>query len=179
MQILNTRQQANRIIDHLEANPHITPIFDLDCVLLDASHRITLKPDGSLDLEHYRANTTRPNVMRDQNLPLMRVVHYLNAIGRDYHVATARVLCEHSQALLQARQIKPVVTISRNGEDDRRKDWDLKTTGIAEHFTPEQYGGLMLLDDCKGNISAFRKLGIMAIEVDYNNTPKQWLQELL
>lgn len=178
--VLNTTHSAARIIDHLDNNPHIIPVFDLDCVLLDASHRITLNGDGSLDLEKYRADSTIENIMQDKNLPLMSVVHALNYQKRPYHVATARVLCEGSQQLLKVRGVNPQKVISRNGEDDRRKDWDLKVAGIQDNFKPEQFKDILLIDDCTGNCDAFiNALGAMAINVDYNNTPKPWLQELL
>ena len=178
--MLNTLQSAKRISDHILANPKILPVLDLDAVLLDAGHRITLNPDGSLDLNTYRKESTYDNIMRDKCLPLMGVVRALNAANRPYYVATARVLCEGSQALLQQRNITPVLAISRQGEKDHRKDWDLKVCGIQEHFSPDQFRKILLIDDCVSNCDAFiNALGAWAINIDYNNTPKKWLQDLL
>lgn len=177
--ILNTNQSANAVIRHIMSNPKIIPLFDLDGVLLNAEHRIKLHPDGSLDLDQYRKDSTLANIMQDKNLPLMAVIHHLNEYSRPYHVATARVLCEGSQALLKHRSILPVKAISR-GVDDSRKDWDLKVAGVQEQFKPEQFKHIMLIDDCPSNCDAFiNALGAWAINVDINNTPKQWLQDLL
>lgn len=45
-------------------------IFDLDHTLIDSSHRQLTRPDGSLDLAHWRENCTYEMVMRDRLLPL-------------------------------------------------------------------------------------------------------------
>lgn len=181
--ILNCQPHAQRVIGHIMANPKIIPVFDLDGVLLDASHRIKLHKDGSLDLDQYRADSTLENILRDKNLPLMEVIHTLNMIGRPYHVATARVLCEGSKTLLKQRHIKPVKTISRQGETDHRKDWRLKLDGVHEQFDPSEFKRIMLLDDCPDNCDAFiNALGAWAINIDIKNSPKEsdkWLQDLL
>lgn len=177
--VLNTNHTAKRLLAHLLENPQIIPVWDLDGVLLDASHRIDLRPDGSLDLDKYRANTTHDNVMKDRNLPLMSVIHALNELERPYYVATARVLCQHSQALLRQRAIRPVAAISR-GETDYRKDWDLKVAGIHNTFSINQFKDILLIDDCPSNCDSFiNALGANAINIDYPNSPKPWLQALL
>lgn len=177
--ILNTSHHASELLKHLQANKHVIPVFDLDGVLLDASHRITLNPDGSLDLDKYRQDTTAANVMMDKNLPLMAVIHALNEVGRDYHVATARVLCTHSQRLLKSRCIFPNKIISR-GENDTRKDWLLKITGIQAEFSQRYFKDILLIDDCPDNCDAFiNALGAWAVNVDINNSPRTWLQQLL
>lgn len=177
--LLNTHMSAQALITHIMAHPKVLPVFDLDGVLLNAEHRINLHPDGSLDLDQYRKDSTLANIMQDKNLPLMAVIHHLNEFKRPYHVATARVLCEGSQALLKQRGILPVGAISR-GVTDYRKDWDLKVSGVQAMFEPEQFKRIMLIDDCPSNCDAFiNALGAWAINIDINNTPKRWLQELL
>src|SRR5690606_34930757 len=120
-QIQNTAEKAAHLAQALLADSSIIPVFDLDGVLLDASHRIKLHADGSLDLDHYRANTTASLVAQDKSLPLLAVVHALNQAGRPYYVATARVLCEHTQALLRDRAITPAFAFGRMGDTDRRR----------------------------------------------------------
>ena len=178
----NTADQANLIIKHLEQNPNVIPVWDLDGVLLNASHRIKLHADGSLDLDQYRLDSTRDNVLKDRCLPLMGVISHLNTIGRVYHVATARVLCAYSKELLEQRSIKPAKIISRQGEGDSRKDWILKVQGVQEQFDPKDFNKIMLIDDCPSNCDAFvNALGAWAINVktDYNSLNNKWLQQLL
>lgn len=179
LKVLNTIQTANALTAHILSNPKIIPVFDLDGVLLDASHRISLNQDGSLNLDKYRQDSTLNNILQDKNLPLMATIHALNEAGRAYHVATARVLCKGSKTLLKQRGINPAIAISR-GETDSRKDWDLKVRGVQDAFKPEQFKKIMLIDDCPSNCDAFvNALGAWAINVDIANTPKKWLQELL
>ena len=48
-------------------------IFDLDHTVIDSSHRQATLPDGSLDLDHWRENSTAGMIRRDKLLPLAKV----------------------------------------------------------------------------------------------------------
>lgn len=161
----NNKQTANFLIDILAVGREKTVVFDLDGVLLNAGHRIKLNKDGSMDLDQYRVDSTRDNVLKDKNLPLIELVTALNDLGVDYHVATARVLCAASQELLRQRNINPVKTLSRDGEPDRRKDWRLKADKLIESFSPDQLAGMVLIDDCLQNCNMALSLGMMALHV--------------
>jgi len=45
-------------------------IFDLDHTVVDSSHRQATRPDGSLDLDHWREHSTAKLIERDTLLPL-------------------------------------------------------------------------------------------------------------
>jgi beta-phosphoglucomutase-like phosphatase (HAD superfamily) len=185
--IRNEQTAAQAIINTLREDPSLTIVFDLDGVLLDASHRIKLYTQmdvyqevikrcgapvtendiGALDLNHYRDNSTPEQVAQDKPLPLIDVIHWLNANDRVYHVATARVACVNTKRLLRANQIKPQCLMARDGEHDHRRDHHLKTTKLQSRFSVAQLKKLVLLDDCLGNIKAARKLQMGAIKVDY------------
>ena len=45
-------------------------IFDLDHTVIDSSHRQATRPDGSLDLDHWRENSTPAMIEADSLLPL-------------------------------------------------------------------------------------------------------------
>ena len=45
-------------------------IFDLDHTVVDSSHRQATRPDGSLDLDHWREHSTPAMIERDTLLPL-------------------------------------------------------------------------------------------------------------
>ena len=52
-------------------------IFDLDHTVIDSSHRQATRPDGSLDLEHWKANSTRQLIAVSYThltLPTKRIV---------------------------------------------------------------------------------------------------------
>lgn len=165
MKIENTTKAASLLIYKLASDPKLTPIFDLDGVLLDASHRCKFKPCGALDLDDYRKNTTAEKVSQDRDLPLLAVVHWLNQAGRLYHVATARVPCQHTRARLKASQINPLILMGRDGEQDRRGDAILKAEKIAANFKPWELGDLVLIDDLESNCEAARSLGLGSVHV--------------
>lgn len=173
----NTVENA-RLLFNMIKREKITPVFDLDEVLFCAKHRQALfsqehvdaglcKQDqiGQLDLVHYRDNTTAEAVALDQNLELIKCVHMLNDANICYHVATARVACEHTRALLQARGVRPQLIISRDSDQDHRKDHDLKVQGIEKHFPKCTRSKLMIIDDNLANCNALAAIGLMAIRV--------------
>jgi hypothetical protein len=162
----NTDQAAKELASAIINDPTVIPVWDLDGVLLSADQRIKLRPDGSLDLDHYRANTTRDQVMQDRSLPLLAVVHELNRVGRPYYVATARVLCENTRALLLDRQILPALALGRDGDSDTRKDADLKRQKLEAVFPVNYLKRLLLIDDHRPNCEAVAMLGGKAINVE-------------
>lgn len=164
--IIENNSHAASLLKHwLAMRPEIVPVFDLDGVILDATHRIDLLPCGALDLAKYRENTTAEKVAQDKDLPLVQVVHWLNTVGRPYHVATARVICEHTQARLQASAIRPVLAMGRNGHDDRRGDALLKVSHFLEKLPPEQLGRHCLIDDLESNTIAAQNIGMLSVRV--------------
>lgn len=174
----NTTSNAHILANYLKYTD-VTPVFDLDGVILSASHRIKIfTPQdhkngicsrdqiGALDLDHYRSNTTPELVAQDRNLPLHNVIVALNEAKRPYHVATARVLCKHNRKLLRNRSINPSVLISRNGDSDNRKDHQLKAQELVKHFPIDsERGKLVLIDDCLANCKAAIAIGMQAIYI--------------
>lgn len=171
MKINNGNASASLLIKMLSERPSLIPVWDLDGVLVDASHRIRLKPCGALDLDHYRQNTTAEQVALDQSLPLLRVVHWLNEQQRPYYVATARVACEHTRNMLNSKQIKPLGIMARLGHEDRRGDAVLKADHFMAGFTPEQRASLILIDDLPSNCEGARACGMLSVQVvtDYGS----------
>lgn len=164
--IIDNNLQAASVLKHWFAQrPDLVPVFDLDGVILDAGHRIDLLPCGTLDLDKYRANTTAENVALDRDLPLISVVHWLNAANRPYHVATARVLCEHTRARLAASHIRPVMAMGRNGHTDHRGDALLKVSHFEALIPPDQLARHVLIDDLVSNCIAAERLGMLSVNV--------------
>lgn len=103
-------------------------IFDLDHTLIDSSHRQLTRPDGTLDLDHWRENCTREKIMLDQLLPLGRqVAHYLRHLppGRTNIACTARVMGSADYDYLTAHHLRFDAILSRP-EGCTLNDADLK-----------------------------------------------------
>lgn len=166
----NNRYGVAMLIRKLQRQPEIVPVFDLDGVLLDASHRIKLLPCGALDLPQYIRDTTAENVALDRDLPMLDLVRYLNNEGRPYYVATARVACEHTLARLAASQIRPIGIGARLGQQDRRSDAVLKADYFEAAFTARERERMILLDDLASNCLAAIGCGMTAHQIvtEYN-----------
>ena len=175
MKMSNTSLNARWLVAHI-IQSGVMPIWDIDHVLLNADHRIKLFDQndvdnglvnadqiGALDLDHYRANTVADQVQMDKNLPMLEAVHMLNRNNIQYLVSTARVICEHTRALLADREIKPALLMARHGDTDSRRDHVLKVDNIRSHYS--DFSNLLLIDDNLGNCQAFRNLGANATQV--------------
>ncbi len=148
----------------------LTPVFDLDGVLLDASHRQACNPDGTLNLEQYIKDAYYENVMDDKSLPLIGLVGALNNLGMEYHIATARPLCQGTKDKLKRYDVNYSKAIHRGGRDsgDNRRDSVLKVEGLKEQFTPEQHKTMMLIDDNLVNLNAVSQLGLATAYIPWN-----------
>ena len=67
-------------------------IFDLDHTVIDSSHRQATRPDGSLDLDHWRENSTPAMIEADSLLPLANEWRKAHRKGASIVVCTARVM---------------------------------------------------------------------------------------
>jgi len=166
LKINNTRTQALSLARSIMSSG-VTPVIDLDGVLLDATHRQNCNPDGSLNLTAYRKNSTPEKIARDKPLPLLAMVHEFNANGYKYHVATARVLCESTAKLLAVNKVNPMVAMGRNGENDNRKDYILKTDHLVSKFDQRQRENMILIDDNLANCKAVIECGLKAVHVNF------------
>lgn len=100
-------------------------IFDLDHTLLDSSHRAATRADGSLDLDHWRENSTRELILRDRALPLLP--HARRLIGKHAEViaCTARVMSAADYECLRSHGLHFDDVLSRP-EGDNTSDHLLK-----------------------------------------------------
>ena len=71
-------------------------IFDLDDTVIDSSHRATLKADSlQLDLDAWRRDSTRENIMKDSLLPLANFMRECIATPHAFvWVCTARNMAQ-------------------------------------------------------------------------------------
>ena len=88
-------------------------IFDLDHTIIDSSHRQLTMADGSLDLQHWRANNTREKILADSLLPLADHWRSLKAKGTEIVICTARVMGEHDLEFLAKNGLEYDALLSR------------------------------------------------------------------
>lgn len=162
----NSIKAAYELVDMI-VEQGITPVFDMDGVFIDATHRQICKPDGSLDLEKYREMSTAEHISKDKELPLIAALHILGDLGIEYHICTARVLCDNTRAWLKARHVKAGVYMGRDGLNDNRRDYQLKAQKLSELFTAEQRKTMMLIDDNLNNCKAALEIGLQAVNVPF------------
>ena len=166
--IQNTRAAALQLTDAILLDQSIIPIFDLDGVVIDATHRQAIHPDGSLNLEMYRKLSTAANIAKDQVMPLAEVPQFLTDAGRSFFVCTARVMCKNSEKWLRKNGIKPTAVFSREGENDRRKDFELKEYHLTRAFSSLELSRSFLVDDNLANCQMAQRLNMKAIHVPFH-----------
>ena len=164
--LTNTTKSAYELVNMI-VEKNIVPVFDMDGVFIDATHRQICNPDGSLNLAKYREMSTAEHISKDKELPLILALQILNDLGVEYHICTARVLCENTRNWLDQRGIKAGVYMGRDGENDSRRDYQLKAQKLSSLFTAEQRANMMLIDDNVNNCKAALEIGLQAINVPF------------
>jgi hypothetical protein len=162
----NTNANAVALADAIMAKGH-NPVFDMDGVFIDASHRQICKKDGSLDLDKYREMSTAMHIRQDKELPLIQAIYLLQNAGVDFSICTARVLCEFTKRWLDEKGIFPSATFSRDGLNDTRRDYELKGQKLSSAFTPQQRAKMVLIDDNLNNCLTAKKIGMKAVHVPF------------
>jgi len=108
-------------------------IFDLDHTVVDSSHRQATRPDGSLDLDHWRENSTAKLIERDSLLPLAHEWRKIQRKGNaKIIVCTARVMGPADYFYFGSRGLFAETVISRT-EGDRTPDDLLKLRGLKRY----------------------------------------------
>jgi FMN phosphatase YigB (HAD superfamily) len=111
----------------------MTYIFDLDHTIVDSSHRQATRPDGSLDLDHWREQSTPAMIERDTLLPLANEWRkLLRKKDAKIIVCTARVMGPSDYFYFGSRGLLAETIISRR-EGDRTADDLLKLRGLKRY----------------------------------------------
>ena len=139
-------------------------IFDLDHTVIDSSHRQLTRPDGSLDLDAWRANCTADKINADTLLPLARTMRLAYAKGHNVIICTARVLSRHDLTYLADNDLRYHVLLSRD-EGDNTGDALLKRRALLSHFRGQPVARWarrsVFFDDNQGVLKMAKSLGIM------------------
>jgi FMN phosphatase YigB (HAD superfamily) len=105
-------------------------IFDLDGTVIDSSHRQLALPNGDIDLTHWRENSTKEKIFRDELLPLARYMKRAIANpNTKTAICTARNLGKYDYQYLQQKNLVTDFILSRQNGDDR-PDADMKREKI-------------------------------------------------
>jgi hypothetical protein len=163
----NTPKSAKELLAALLVSK-VVPVFDMDGVFADASHRQICNPDGSLNLDRYRAMSTAENINKDKAMPLITVLQELTRREVEFHICTARVACENTVDWIENKNIKPKSIMARCGMHDSRKDYKLKTTNLISRFSHSQLKNMVLVDDNIENCKAVTTIGMKAINVPFH-----------
>lgn len=107
-------------------------IFDLDHTVIDSSHRAATRADGSLDLNHWRENSTPAMIARDSLLPLAAEWKKAQRKGATIIVCTARVMGPADYHFLSSHGLFAETIISR-AEGDTTPDDLLKLRGLKRY----------------------------------------------
>ena len=162
----NTKAVAHTLAASLIVSKRV-PVFDMDGVFANATHRQICNPDGSLNLDKYREMSTLEHVMKDETLPLIEAIKVLQAHKKPFHICTARVMCKNTQAWLLAQEVMPLSIMARRDENDSRRDYILKTDSLSDRFSQKELNNMVLIDDNLANCEAVEKIGMQAINVPF------------
>ena len=108
-------------------------IFDLDHAVVDSSHRAVTRPDGTLDLDAWRACSTWEYICRDSLLPIAQLWRSAMRRGEHIIICTARVMTVADFLFLDAYGLQFNACLSRDCERDTRADWALKRDLLTDY----------------------------------------------
>ena len=139
-----------------------TMIFDLDETVIDSAHRTPNNPDGTLNLEAYKAKHNRKNVFKDKHLPLAKVMKQAKRDGHFVVILTARDMAKFDYDYLDFHGLESNLILSRDkatkehyalGDGEYKAKW-IELSGIKD---------ALMFDDSKAVKKVLRKMGIKVI----------------
>jgi hypothetical protein len=143
----------------------IISIYDLDGTIIDSSHRATHDKEGNIDLENWKAKSTKDFIFQDSLMPLYAqlVADYKN--GNMVILCTARELGKWDLEYIHSHNIYYDRIISRPKENITI-DWKLKENQCRYLFTLPQYKHKQKIfyDDNGNNLMALAGLGATIVD---------------
>jgi hypothetical protein len=143
----------------------IISIYDLDGTIIDSSHRATHDEEGNIDLENWKAKSTKDFIFQDSLMPLYTqlVADYKN--GNMVILCTARELGKWDLEYIHSHNIYYDRIISRPKENITT-DWKLKESQCRYLFTLPQYKNRQKIfyDDNGNNLMALAGLGATIVD---------------
>ena len=153
-------KQKTKFCDRLyNLSPKIC-IYDLDGTIIDSSHRIKLHENGSLDLEHWKQNSTKDMIFQDNLLPMywQLVADYKE--GNIIVICTAREFGKYDWEYLYSMGIYWDYVISRPSGINT-VDHILKKNQLRHFWNLKQFKNLFksFYDDNLNNLKSVKELG--------------------
>ena len=136
-------------------------IFDLDHTVICSRHRQATLPCGSLDLAHWKENSTPEKVMADSLLPLADMMRDLFWDGHEIVVCTARVMATADYQFLAKNNLYYSRMLSR-------PDGVTLGDGVLKEYLLRQYAAELDI-----SFARFAKTSVM---FDDNNVVIEHLQ---
>lgn len=139
-------------------------VWDLDGTVIDSSHRHVNKPCGNIDLDHWRANSTREKIMRDRLLPLVHKMRDEERAGKLVVICTARVMTRHDREFLRVNKVPWNVIICRD-EGESTPDAEMKVSKLSKLAATIGLGDCWtkvceMWDDNDNVIAAMKAIGV-------------------
>lgn len=134
-------------------------IFDLDCTLIDSSHRINQYGDQSkgLDIDYWIENNTHDNIMKDKLLPLAELCKEFQKTQFTNIAVTARNMTFSDFLFLEQNGLNFNMVLHR--ENSKDLDHILKEKKLKELFDTGNYIPFLAFDDKEDNLEIFKKFG--------------------
>ena len=135
-------------------------IYDLDGTIINSSHRIKLHENGSLDLEHWKNNSTKEMIFQDTLLPLYNTLQFDYKNGNYVVICTARELGKWDLEFIHSMGIYYDKIISRP-KGNITVDHVLKARQLKYFWQLKPFQKLhkIFYDDNENNLNAIDKLG--------------------
>ena len=156
-----------QFVDRIIATDQHAILYDLDGTIIDSSQRIRFNQDGSLDLNHWRENSTKENIFQDRLLPLYTQLQNDYRNGHIIIIITARELGKWDLEYIHSMGIYYDYIISRPiGET--MVDWKLKKkqSQWLWNLKPWQKIQKVFYDDNLNNLKAIKKNGYRTTVID-------------
>ena len=136
-------------------------IYDLDGTIIDSTHRIKLHKNGSLDLIHWKQNSTKEQIFKDNLLPLYWQLVSDYKSGNYVVLCTARELGKYDYEYIHSMGIYYDKIISRP-KNNITVDHILKARQLRYFWQLKPFRKIhkTFYDDNENNLNAINKLGI-------------------
>ena len=140
--------------------------FDLDGTLIDSSHRITYKEDGSFDLDAW-IRDCKEKTKDDILLPLADVYFAYKAAGFTIIAVTAREMHKEDFDYLDKNELDFDLILHREGSTEL--DHVLKNRLLNDFFEEEGRIPFQAYDDKQDNLEVFDAHGFRTFHATYLN----------